>query len=330
MDLKPHKDKGDIFGDNKGQVFTIDALFALIIITIIIGLSANALDIVGFKISDYSAGRSMDRIATDAADILINTPGTPGWEKISYTPAVTPGLAQDNNENNSAKVLSKSKINGLNRSYAKIMQNIIPRGASSSLIIYPINSALNPIELGNKTPANVRDVAVVNRSVLVNFTDFKIFTVIGPSSPPETCPHNNFIGATKHVKPNYNNSTPGWTCRPFKVTQNDVNTTSFYIMADPYPLQDGAAKWMVTGANRFYESNETFDAEPEQINDKIRGALGNQEEGILWLHVYTSGITSKSFNTYLVGVPKGTYRREVIIENFNPHPAFFVLKIWID
>jgi hypothetical protein len=50
--------------DNSGQVFSIDLLFALVIITVIMGMSANAMDIAGGKIVDYSAGRSLDRIAT--------------------------------------------------------------------------------------------------------------------------------------------------------------------------------------------------------------------------------------------------------------------------
>ena len=97
--------------NNQGQVFSIDLLFALIIITVVIGMSANAVDEVGFKISDYSAGKSLDRIVTEAADILINTPGTLDWEKSNSTSYVTPGLAQDNNGiSNTTKVLSFTKI----------------------------------------------------------------------------------------------------------------------------------------------------------------------------------------------------------------------------
>jgi len=73
----------------------MDVLLALIIITMVIGMSADALDIVSFKISDYSSGKSLDRIAIDAADILINTPGTPDWENSNDTQFVTPGLQRN-------------------------------------------------------------------------------------------------------------------------------------------------------------------------------------------------------------------------------------------
>ncbi len=38
---------------------------------------------------------SLNRIANDAADVLINTPGSPeNWEEIKYGTRITPGLAK--------------------------------------------------------------------------------------------------------------------------------------------------------------------------------------------------------------------------------------------
>ena len=42
---------GDVLLDNIGQLFTIDALLALVLITVMIGVSANTMGIVGNKIS---------------------------------------------------------------------------------------------------------------------------------------------------------------------------------------------------------------------------------------------------------------------------------------
>ncbi len=65
-----------------GQVFTIDVMFALFLITVLIGLSANAMDNAGYKILEYSSEQSLQRIAGDTADVLIKTPGTPeNWEE---------------------------------------------------------------------------------------------------------------------------------------------------------------------------------------------------------------------------------------------------------
>ena len=44
--------------DDRGQVFSLDVLLSLIIITVIIGVSANAIDLVSFKIANYFSGKS--------------------------------------------------------------------------------------------------------------------------------------------------------------------------------------------------------------------------------------------------------------------------------
>ncbi len=61
--------------DDLGQLFTIDAMFALLLITVLIGISASAMDIAGNKIHVYSSEQSLQRVAVDSADILIKTPG---------------------------------------------------------------------------------------------------------------------------------------------------------------------------------------------------------------------------------------------------------------
>ncbi len=341
MDFQPHKFRGIkldfkyIFRENKGQVFSTDVLFALILITIAMGMSADALDIVAFKISDYSAGKSLDRIATDAANILIDTPGPPDWEKSNNTLLVTPGLAQDNNRTkNTTKVLSLAKITQLKTRYPELMANIIPPGGNSSLTIYPAGDGLEPLVVGNETPpVDVTEVTVVNRTVLVNFRDYRILTSITGSSPTEICPHNNYKGVTEHVKldynnkPDYNNLTSDWNCKCFKISQKDLNTTDFYILTDPSISGDNEAKWMLDRPDKISEKQENFQSQPVQINDRVRELIGDEEEASLWLHV--SGDSSKPFNTYLVGVPKNTPSGEVRIEYLNPQPCFFVLKIWM-
>ncbi len=59
------------------------------------------------------------------------------------------------------------------------------------------------------------------------------------------------------------------------------------------------------------------------VNDKMCSILGDNNEAICWLHVLNSADSSKQFNTYLVGVPKGTSLENVRIEYLNPQPCFF-------
>lgn len=335
--------KRGIIGDNKAQVLSLDVLLALIIVTITIGMSANAMDITSFKIADYSAGKSLDRITTDAAEILISTPGSPDWEKTNNSLLVNPGLAIDNNEGKaSINVLSIKKISQLRIRYLELMNSrMVPNGGSSSLIIYPSNPSLEILEVHDEIPpTNASEVAVANRTVLVDFSmDFKILVNLNPyhnSSLQNSseryqliCPHYNVTGIKTHEKPNFNTKKPGWTCSNFKVSQQDLNSTDFYILSDPSCVEDASARWILDRSENISEQDEKFTSNPRIINDRVSKILGSDSEAVLWIHIFTSGDASKSFNVYLVGVPRGTPSDEVRVEYLNPQSYFLVLKMWV-
>lgn len=316
--------------DDQGQVFSIDALFALILITVVIGMSANAADIAGFKISDYSAGKSLDRIATEAADILINTPGSINWEKSNTTSFITPGLAQDDNgSKNSTKILSYNKIAHLKNEYTELICNVLPRGASSSLTIEPTKSNLKTMIIGNETPStDISNVAVVNRTVLVNFKDYTVLINMGKSTQSDHCPHYSCMKCTGHGSNNHNDSLI-WCCKCFKITQKDFNTTDFYILTDPYASGCNMAGWILDNQDNSSEQLENFQAHPQLVNDKIGSILGDNNEVVCWLHVSISCDSPNQFNTYLVGVPKGTSPEDVRIEYLSPEPCFFIFRVWM-
>ena len=76
-------------------------MFALLLITVLIGVSANAMDIAGNKILEYSSEQSLQRIAGDTADVLIKTPGVPeNWDEGKYFTTATPGLAEIDSRTN--------------------------------------------------------------------------------------------------------------------------------------------------------------------------------------------------------------------------------------
>jgi len=129
--------------DHSGQVFTIDAMFALLLITVIIGLSANSMDIAGNKACDYSTEQSMDRIAGDTADMLIKTPGSPYWEELKSFKSITPGLAKLENgtKTTSKNILDMNKISCLKKN-PDLLKKILPSSMSYSLMIYPVDPTL--------------------------------------------------------------------------------------------------------------------------------------------------------------------------------------------
>ena len=79
--------------DEKGIIFTTDALLALLIITMVIGISINQYDALNYQLQDFTGRQSLEKTVNDAADYLVKNTGSPkNWEK--NTPNLSlPGLA---------------------------------------------------------------------------------------------------------------------------------------------------------------------------------------------------------------------------------------------
>ncbi|MCS4540726.1 MAG: hypothetical protein HY929_00150, partial [Euryarchaeota archaeon] len=104
-----------IIKNSKGQIITLDLLLALIPITLAIGYSALAIDEMGYRMGLFASEFSLDRRASDAADILIKTPGVPpDWDRTGNLQVI--GLARYNLTTNETydhylDVLKIAKIN---------------------------------------------------------------------------------------------------------------------------------------------------------------------------------------------------------------------------
>ena len=322
--------------DNFGLVFTIDAMFALLIITLLIGISANAMDIAGNKIREHSFEQSFQRIALDTADVLIKTPGVPeDWEEGKDLSTVTPGLAEVDNGTHRVveNTLSNSKISCLKENH-EILKKMLPTGMDYSLMLYPINNSLPIIEVINKDPpSDVGDVLVVNRTILYDymlmypFLTIKPATYLGNSSLKYICTHSH-MDYYRHQWPDFKKKKSGWLCSAFKIDLKDLNSHDFYILTDP-PILVGNPQWILDTPDNTTYNSKNLASNPILINDRISAIKGNKSSEIFVLHVFMSGDPENTFNTYIIGVPKGTPTQDVRIEYMEPQPAFFVLKLWM-
>ena len=266
--------------DRRGQVFTIDAMFALVLLTVIIGMSANAMDIAGNKIYDYSTGTFLDRIANDAADILINTPGSPeNWEEIKYGMSITPGLAkyEIGKKRVVSNTLSMRKIARL-KNEPEILTKMLPESTSYNLIIYPTDPSLPIIVVQNQTPTdNIGDITVVNRTILYDYEQMDIYLSIKPdiynenSESAYVCTHINMEGQD-HVRPDFNKSKSGWICAPFTINMNDITSKDFYLLTDPNDLNVNYAynsTWIIDTPDNKILNSQKFTSKPVNINSII-------------------------------------------------------------
>jgi hypothetical protein len=75
---------GDFKDTEVGQILSMDLMLAFIVVTIFLGVSADALDLVSSQMDEASYIQALERITTENANILLNTPGSPeNWEMAS-------------------------------------------------------------------------------------------------------------------------------------------------------------------------------------------------------------------------------------------------------
>ncbi|MEL7670509.1 hypothetical protein [Methanobacterium sp.] len=322
--------KRDFKKDNKAQIFSLDVLLALIVITVILGISADAMDMVSYKAQDYSSRLSLDGITTDAADMLIKSSGSPDkWEDYGIKSDTVPGLAKREAGHTVPNTLSFIKILKLKDNYFPLMYgSILPYGVNSSMVIYPIDHSLSPIIVMNDTvPESASEVAVANRTVLCDFMYVSAVIKIGRPKDQRGLAEQEIEGEVcPQTGHNSKTGNPGWTCHHFNVTEGDLNSTDFYVVTDPAYVAD-SARWGIDRADTEGNCNEKFNNVPVLVNDKIAAVMGNDTNAVLWFHVL-NGDSRDSFDSYVIGVPRGTPLDDVKLNYLGPQPCFFVLKVW--
>jgi len=316
-----------LIDNQNGQAFNIDIMLALIMIVVIIGISADAIDNASHRSSEYSARFSLERVTNDAADMLIKTPGSPNNWELGKNRIITPGLAEIDRETGEVILnkLSMEKTILLSKNYNNLIYGkILPPGTNSSLIIYPSNPSLSPIEVMKNEPKKGDEVAIANRTVIFNIIEIKavIYNNIHKKANYELiCPI--FI----HYKTIYNQNK--WDCQNLYLTINEVNSKDYFLITNPLNITNNTSFWVLNRPEKaIYGYEEKFSPKPININKRILYLMGNDDQGVLWFHVKNPRNINRNFDTYIISVPKGINLNYINLNSVNPEPWFMVLKVW--
>ncbi|GAB4307739.1 MAG: hypothetical protein Kow0019_03670 [Methanobacteriaceae archaeon] len=324
--------------EQNAQVFSIDLMLGLIIVTVILGISADSMNLVSDKIHEQAYSTSLGRLVDDAADVLIETPGVPNnWEEIEDNVDITPGLAKYNtlNKKGEPNILSIKKIVKLQNRYDELVYGkILPETFHSTLIISPLNSKLKPIIIHEETLKNASsDIFIVNRTILTNFIDSKIIINLkniinsgntGENSFYDKCPHKDLNGTLNHSTPD-NQHDSFWICKNFKLSRKELDSNDFYIFSDPYI---NSLEWIIDSNEQISNQSNNMNSNPILITDQLDYLMEKDENAVLWLHVKVSD-DKYPFIVYLVSLPKDLPEEMVCVDNLNPIPCYFILKAWI-
>lgn len=144
------------------MIFSTDFLLSLIIVTMILGISAELMDVQETRLDEKFREAYFRERNAAAVDILINTPGDPvNWEKLPSGTCRYPGIAVPGKRG----VISYEKLMKL-RSKPELLERAF-RGFHVRIVLRPLNDRINPIIIGSELKGN--EIYVFRRTVNCNF-----------------------------------------------------------------------------------------------------------------------------------------------------------------
>lgn len=303
---------GFIYDDSRGQLFSLDLLFALIPIVLVLGMVASDMDNITYLIQDTVYRSSTERVAADTLNTLLETSGNPPtWEQ-NGTPNVA-GLAKYD-AGKGAPVegtLTASKLGALDEAD---VQSIVGNNYGFCLNVTTINGStllkgLSTNGAGYNNSASdivrVEKVANYGRLDIVSSIKDAIRDPGQPrtyTSPPDPFPTNNFYLTIYDyyvlvVNRGYDSATVDINGNTVVKGNDFKGQNDRYRTLDPFPIDES-----------FMKNNTT-------LMDNI-------------VTVRTTSNPGASMDVYIIQAPKGTPTTDISLDNVKPIPCRVVLYLW--
>lgn len=347
----------DLIKDKYGLLYSTELLLSIIMLVFIIGIMANLSDDLNEKILSEEELSSLENIAVESCDYLLNNPGNPeNWEEDEgldngdVPNNIIAGLAikgkkVDNGEfydESSAdkmimsNTISYMKLIKIKNNYDELIdRNLFNESFKSSMAIYPLNSEIGPLLIGDDIDDNVtdNDIAVVNRTVkcdyysnfvVYNFNDFELF---GEDVSDDTCNHDTNPNLTDHA----NDERSLWLCKSFRVYKKSLDDYNYYLISDE-SVKNGNVYWILESLNRTNDNKQRLNQELIDLNPYLMEDLSNSSDKIYFIHFNLEKNNIDDFRTVLVAIPKNMTENlmandELKYDYFRPQEVNYVLKI---
>ena len=351
----------DLIKDQYGLLHSSELLLSIILLIFIIGVVANLSDGLNEKILSEEEISSLEAIAIESSDYLLNNPGNPeNWEDDEglkngiVSKNIIPGLAIKNKnvENGEffdesasdemimSNAISYNKLIKIKNNYDSLVDsNLLNDSVISSMAIYPLNSEIKPIEMGydfedKNDNVNDNNIVTVNRTVKCDFYsnfvvyNFNNFELFGDDYNKDMfCNHDTNPNLTNHS----NDGKSLWLCKNFRVYKESLDEYNYYLISDE-SVKDTGTYWILESLNRTSENKEIINQEVIDLNPFLMEDLGNSSDEIYSIHFNVPKNRVGDFKTVLVAIPKNM--TDVLISNdelnydyFKVQDVNFILKI---
>ena len=350
----------NLIKDQYGLLYSSELLLSIILLIFIIGVVANLSDGLNEKILSEEEISSLEAIAIESSDYLLNNPGNPeNWEDDEglkngiVSKNIIPGLAIKNKnvENGEffdesasdemimSNAISYNKLIKIKKNYDSLVdRNLFNDSVISSMAIYPLNSEIRPIEMGydfddENDNVNDNNIVTVNRTVkcdfysnfvVYNFNDFELFG--DDYNKDMFCNHDTNPNLTNHS----NDGRTLWLCKSFRVYKESLDEYNYYLISDE-SVKDTGTYWILESINRTSENEKILIQEVIDLNPLLMEDLENSSDEIYSIHFNVPKNRANDFKTVLVAIPKNM--TDVLISNdglnydyFRVQDVNFVLK----
>lgn len=292
---------GLISGDSRGQLFSLDILFALIPLVLVLGMVASDMDSITYLIQDTVYRGSTERVAADAVNTLLQTPGQPNnWEQTNVSPRIV-GLAQIDTSNNKtmAGTISSVKLSSLTESD---VQNIVGSEYGFCLNVTSLDGSTSFKNLstgGAGYNSSATDIVRVEKIAL-----YSRFDVV-----------SKIVGQIRG----------SGSIRPYSSPPDQFKVSSLYNATYNY--------WILVNNSGYSSANVTINSKPPIVMTNLSQAYQINSSYLNQINTVTvnaGAASGNSMDLYIVQVPKSISNVTDIgnLNNILPQGCRFILYLW--
>ncbi|TMS40320.1 MAG: hypothetical protein FGO69_11260 [Methanobacterium sp.] len=286
-------------------MISLDLLIAIIPLTIMIGMVSADMGNIMFQIEDTVFRGSMDRVAADTMNTLLETSGTPpNWEKTGNLTLV--GLAKyDQSKGKPIEgTISPTKLAFVEENPSSI-QNIIGDEYGFYMTVNTLDTNTSMGSIGTYN-ASVNDIVRVDKVVLCSRLE-TVSSLMGEIR--YTGQSRNYIAPEFQTSDRYNQTYNYWI-----IFLNNTGFTSATVT-----INGNVINLDSSNINKAYLINSTY----LNMNNSDKTQFLNNT-----VTLNATGNFGSSMNFFIVQAPKSVTSDDINYDTVNPKECLFVLYIW--
>ena len=283
--------------DQCGLLYSTELLLSIILLVFIIGVMANLSDGLNEKILAEEKFSSLESIASESSDYLLNNPGRPeNWEDDNgldngiVSSSIAPGLA----------IKKKDMENGQFYSESTNEEKVI----SNTISYHKLKKIKNNYD------------SLINKNLYGDDYNRR-----------EYCNHDSNPNLSNHE----NDAKSYWLCKSFRVYKKSLEEYNYYLISDE-SIRNANSYWILESINRPNDNRQRLNKEVIDLNPFFMQDLENSSNEIYSIHFNIDKSRINDFKTVLVAIPKNMTDElisndELRYEYFKVQDVNFVLKI---